>query len=51
LRGKGEGIKIIAMIENAKGMINIEKIARAGTGYLDGLFAAEDCAQDSRNRG
>jgi citrate lyase beta subunit len=38
LRGKEEGIKIIAMIENAKGMINIERIARAGEGYLDGLL-------------
>jgi citrate lyase beta subunit len=38
LRGKEEGIKIIAMIENAKGMINIEDIARAGEGYLDGLL-------------
>jgi len=26
------------MIENAKGMINIEQIARAGEGYLDGLL-------------
>ena len=38
LRGKAEGIKIIAMIENAKGMINIERIAKAGEGYLDGLL-------------
>lgn len=38
LRGKEESIKIIAMIENAKGMINIEQIARAGEGYLDGLL-------------
>jgi citrate lyase beta subunit len=38
LRGKEEGIKIIAMIENAKGMTNIERIARAGGGYLDGLL-------------
>jgi citrate lyase beta subunit len=34
LRGKEEGIKIIAMIENAKGMTNIERIARAGGGTL-----------------
>jgi hypothetical protein len=26
------------MIENAKGMINIEQIAKAGEGYLDGLL-------------
>jgi len=26
------------MIENAKGMINIEDIAKAGEGYLDGLL-------------
>jgi 2-keto-3-deoxy-L-rhamnonate aldolase RhmA len=38
LKGQKEGIKIIAMIENAKGMINIESIARAGEGYLDGLL-------------
>jgi len=26
------------MIENARGMINIEQIAKAGEGYLDGLL-------------
>jgi len=26
------------MIENARGMINIEEIAKAGEGYLDGLL-------------
>jgi citrate lyase beta subunit len=38
LKGKEDGIKIIAMIENARGMINIEEIARAGEGYLSGLL-------------
>jgi citrate lyase beta subunit len=38
LRGQEGSIKIIAMIENAKGMINIERIAKAGEGYLDGLL-------------
>lgn len=37
-RGGAEGIKIIAMIENARGMINIEEIAKSGEGYLDGLL-------------
>lgn len=36
------------MIENARGMVDIERIARAGEGYLDGLlFAAEDCGSSS----
>lgn len=26
------------MIENARGIINIESIAKAGEGYLDGLL-------------
>jgi citrate lyase beta subunit len=38
LKSKEEGIKIIAMIENARGMINIEEMAKAGEGYLDGLL-------------
>jgi citrate lyase beta subunit len=38
LKGGSEVIKIIAMIENARGMINIERIAAAGEGYLDGLL-------------
>ena len=37
-KGGEEGIKIIAMIENARGIINIEEIAKAGEGYLDGLL-------------
>lgn len=39
-KGGGEVIKIIAMIENARGMINIERIAQAGEGYLDGLLVS-----------
>jgi hypothetical protein len=36
------------MIENARGMVDIDRIARAGEGYLDGLlFAAEDCGSSS----
>ena len=32
------------MIENAKGMINIEDIAKAGEGYLDGLLVCTLCS-------
>jgi len=47
-KGAEGAIRIIAMIENARGMVDIERIARAGEGYLDGLlFAAEDCGSSS----
>lgn len=31
-------LRIIAMIENARGMVEITSIARSGGGYLDGLL-------------
>ena len=37
-RDKTRPIRIIAMIENARGMVEIESIARSGKGYLDGLL-------------
>lgn len=33
-------LRIIAMIENARGMVEIEAIAKAGGGYLDGLLVS-----------
>lgn len=30
------------MIENARGMIEIESIAKSGKGYLDGLLVSSD---------
>ncbi|WWC85161.1 uncharacterized protein L201_000018 [Kwoniella dendrophila CBS 6074] len=47
-RSNGENpIKIIAMIENAKAMIEIENIAKSGKRHLDALlFAAEDYCAD-----
>ncbi|ORY21373.1 Pyruvate/Phosphoenolpyruvate kinase-like domain-containing protein [Naematelia encephala] len=45
--GGSNAIRIIAMIENAIGMIRIEQIAQSGQGHLDALlFAAEDYCAD-----
>lgn len=38
LKGGESPMRIIAMIENARGMVEIESIARSGQGYLDGLL-------------
>ncbi|WWC61474.1 uncharacterized protein I303_104058 [Kwoniella dejecticola CBS 10117] len=45
--GSSRPIKIIAMIESARAMVEIENIARSGKGHLDALlFAAEDYCAD-----
>ncbi|WVQ70458.1 uncharacterized protein L199_008685 [Kwoniella botswanensis] len=45
--GGDQPIKIIAMIESARAMIDIERIAGSGKGHLDALlFAAEDYCAD-----
>ncbi|WWC69775.1 uncharacterized protein I206_103718 [Kwoniella pini CBS 10737] len=45
--GGSRPIKIIAMIESARAMIEIENIARSGNGHLNALlFAAEDYCAD-----
>ncbi|KAK1924602.1 Pyruvate/Phosphoenolpyruvate kinase-like domain-containing protein [Papiliotrema laurentii] len=45
--GGQRALKVIAMIENARGMMGLKEIIEAGRGYIDGLlFAAEDYCAD-----
>jgi 2-keto-3-deoxy-L-rhamnonate aldolase RhmA len=33
-------LKVIAMIENARGMMDLKEIIQAGKGYIDGLLVS-----------
>ena len=39
-KGGEEAIRIIGMIENARGMVGIEEIAQSGEGHLDALLVS-----------
>lgn len=39
-RGRKEALRVIAMIENARGMMNLREIIEAGQGYIDGLLVS-----------
>ena len=36
--GGEHALRVIAMIENARGMMNLKEIVEAGKGYIDGLL-------------
>lgn len=39
-QGQEQGLRVIAMIENARGMMNLKEIIEAGQGYIDGLLVS-----------
>lgn len=48
--GNDGALKVIAMIENARGMVELKEIIRAGKGYIDGLLVSFNYPTPKANR-
>ena len=44
-KGREGSLKVIAMIENARGMMNLKEIIEGGKGYIDGLLVSREHAK------